>query len=87
MIAGILLIPPPDWRDRLLSDGPCGSRAPVATRYGGFGGRRPEWVPMRSDRPLPTAAHPIHPDDALALAWNGCGRIAGFDCATCGGCS
>lgn len=29
MIATILLVPVDDWRDRLLGDGPCGSRPPT----------------------------------------------------------
>ena len=60
-VAAILLVPAPEHRDAVLSDGPCGSRAPVAVLaydrwHGGIAGFK--------------LAHWWH-HSALVLAWGG----------------
>lgn len=67
-IAGVLLVPTPEWRERLLGGGPCGARTSTAWRFAVLNESRVEtfhaWNPGLSGVPSGSS-------DALVLAWSG----------------
>lgn len=68
---GVLFVPSPEWRDRLLADGPCGSRAPQAVRSHDRHGV-PEEPPIWYEQGNPDLGlwPPVYPH-ALIFVWGG----------------
>ena len=70
----ILLLPAPEYRDRLLAEGPCGSRPPTVHQLGGECD-----PPMWADGPSDGLRWPIVAGPALVLAWDGVAVPEGCD--------
>jgi hypothetical protein len=69
MITAILLIPTELYREALIGDGPCGSRAPQLVLFGGkWRDHLPRGVCVLWDDPDSTVPLPVY---ALVLAWDG----------------